>query len=142
MAIKGISGGQALGSGPGGSAVADIEIRYTLTRGASGVYTYTIFEHQPAYPLLNLGEARYCAKLNDDVFDWMTVDAKRNMLAISTYDWNHGTQMNMKEARLMNSGPYKGQVEHKYDYTAVPVRYSGVGMRSFEHEEAGVGCGL
>jgi rhamnogalacturonan endolyase len=27
--------------------------------------------------------------------------------------------MNMKEARRMNSGIYKGQVEHKYDYSAV-----------------------
>ena len=37
---------------------------------------------------------------------------------ISTYDWNHGTPMNMKEARRMNTGIYKGQVEHKYDYSA------------------------
>jgi rhamnogalacturonan endolyase len=57
-------------------------------------------------------------KLNDSVFDWMTVDANRNMKMITTYDWDHGTPMNMKEARLMNSGIYKGQVEHKYDYSA------------------------
>ncbi len=65
-----------------------------------------------------MGEARYCLKLNDDLFDWMTVDANRNMKMITTYDWNHGTQMNMKEARRMNTGLYKGQVEHKYDYSA------------------------
>ncbi len=38
----------------------------------------------------------------------MTVDSNRNMQMISTYDWNHGTVMNMKEARLMNSGVYQG----------------------------------
>jgi len=48
----------------------------------------------------------------------MTVDANRNMKMISTYDWNHGTPMNGKEMRRMNSGLYQGQVEHKYDYSA------------------------
>jgi rhamnogalacturonan endolyase len=49
----------------------------------------------------------------------MTVDLNRNMKMITAYDWDHGTVMNMKEARRMNSGEYKGQVEHKYDYSAV-----------------------
>jgi rhamnogalacturonan endolyase len=49
----------------------------------------------------------------------MTVDPNRNMKMITAYDWDHGTVMNMKEARRMNSGDYKGQVEHKYDYSAV-----------------------
>ena len=118
ISIKGISGGNQMGSGPGGSVVADIEMRYALGRGDSAVYAYSIFTHPTNYPATSLGEARFCLKLNDDIFDWMTVDANRNMKMISTYDWNHGTQMNMKEARLMNSGIYKGQVEHKYDYSA------------------------
>jgi len=33
VAIKGISGGNQMGSGPGGSVIADIEIRYALRRG-------------------------------------------------------------------------------------------------------------
>jgi rhamnogalacturonan endolyase len=118
VSIKGIGHGRQMGSGPGGSVVADIEIRYTLARGDSGLYTYSILSHPPTYPGTSLGEARFCLKLNDDVFDWMTVDANRNMEMITTYDWNHGTPMNMKEARYMNTGAYKGQVEHKYDYSA------------------------
>ena len=118
VSIKGISGGNLMGSGPGGSVVADIEIRYTLGRDDSGVYTYSIFNHPTNYPATSIGEARFCMKLNDAVFDWMTVDANRNMKMISTYDWNHATQMNMKEVRRMNSGIYNGQVEHKYDYSA------------------------
>jgi rhamnogalacturonan endolyase len=118
VSVKGISGGRRMGSGPGGSVVADIEIRYSLGRNDSGIYTYSIFTHPTNYPGTSFGEARFCAKLNDDVFDWMTVDSNRNMKMISTYDWNHGTQMNMKETRLMNSGAYKGTVEHKYDYAA------------------------
>jgi rhamnogalacturonan endolyase len=118
VSIKGISGGKPMGSGPGGSVVADIEIRYTLGRGDSGLYTYSIFTHPTNYPATSVGEARFCLKLNDDIFDWMTVDSNRNMEMISTYDWNHGTQLNMKEVRRMNVGIYKGQVEHKYDYSA------------------------
>ncbi len=118
VSIKGISGGNQMGSGPGGSVVADIEIRYALGRGDSGLYTYSIFTHPTNYPATSIGEARFCMKLNDDLFDWMTVDANRNMKMISTYDWNHATQLNLKEVRRMNSGAYKGQVEHKYDYSA------------------------
>src|ERR1039458_5666886 len=118
VSIKGISGGNQMGSGPGGSVIADIEIRYALGRGDSGVYTYSIFTHPTNYPATSVGEARFCMKLNDDLFDWMTVDSNRNMKMISTYDWNHGTQMNFKEGRRMNTGLYKGQVEHKYDYSA------------------------
>jgi rhamnogalacturonan endolyase len=117
VSIKGICGGNRMGSGPGGSAIADIEIRYTLARGDSGLYTYCIFDHPADYAATAIGEARFCAKLNDDIFDWMTIDANRNMKMITAYDWNHGTVMNMKEARRMNSGIYKGQVEHKYDYS-------------------------
>jgi rhamnogalacturonan endolyase len=118
VSVKGISGGMRMGSGPGGSVISDIEIRYALGRGDSGIYTYSIYSHPTNYPATSFGEARFCAKLNDDIFDWMTVDANRNMKMISTYDWNHGTQMNMKETRLINSGIDKGIVEHKYDYSA------------------------
>jgi rhamnogalacturonan endolyase len=118
ISVKGVYNGTPMGSGPGGSVVADIEIRYVLGRGDSGIYTYSIFQHQTNYPGTSVGEARYCMKLNDDVFDWMTVDANRNMKMITAYDWNHGTVMNGKEMRRMNSGLYKGQVEHKYDYSA------------------------
>lgn len=118
VSIKGLSNGKPLGNGPGGSVVADVEIRYTLARGFPGLYTYSILTHPTNYPATSLGESRYCLKLSDAVFDWMTVDARRNMEMISTYDWNHGTVMNMKEARRMNSGIYQGEVEHKYDYSA------------------------
>ena len=81
VSVKGISGGKKMGR-PAGSAAdgdfpADIEIRYSMGRGESGVYTYCIFEHLPEYPAGSIGEARYCAKLAD-FFDWIHVDEKRN----------------------------------------------------------------
>jgi rhamnogalacturonan endolyase len=95
VSIKGISGGKPMGAGPGGSFISDVEIRYTLERDHPGLYTYSIFEHQPDYPASSLGEARFCAKLNS-FFDWMTVGPK----------WNR---------------PYppaaSGEHEDKYDFT-------------------------
>src|SRR5262245_7807612 len=81
VSVKGISGGLKMGYGPGAAAggdfPADIEIRYSLGRGESGVYTYCTFTHKPEYPAASMTEARYCAKLAD-TFDWMTLDDKRS----------------------------------------------------------------
>lgn len=118
VAIKGISGGSPMGGGPGGSVIADIEIRYALGRGEAGIYTYSVFTHPTNYPATAVGEGRFCIKLNDGLFDWLTVDANRNLKMISTYDWNHGTPLNLKEARRMTTGIYQSQAEHKYDYSA------------------------
>ncbi len=76
VAVKGISNGRRMGTGPGagkpGNFVADVEIRWAIGRGESGVYTYTQFDHQPEYPATSITEARFCAKLAD-FFDWMSV---------------------------------------------------------------------
>lgn len=81
VSVKGISGGIRMGHGPGsapgGDFPADIEIRYTLGRDDSGIYTSCTFTKQPGYPAAAMTEARFAAKLAD-MFDWMTVDAKRD----------------------------------------------------------------
>jgi rhamnogalacturonan endolyase len=81
VSVKGISGGIKMGHGPGaardGDFPADIEIRYCLGRDDAGVYTYCTFDHLPTYPAATMTEARFCAKLAD-LFDWMTIDARRN----------------------------------------------------------------
>ncbi|MGA2061858.1 MAG: polysaccharide lyase family protein [Thermoguttaceae bacterium] len=130
VSIKGISKGTAMGRGPGGSTICDIEIRYSLGRGDSGVYTYSIFDHKAEYSGTQIGEARFAAKLNDEVFDWMTIDANRNKLMPRPEDWDQGTQLNMKEVRRMNTGVYAGQVEHKYDYSAVQFDIPAFGWSS------------
>jgi rhamnogalacturonan endolyase len=134
VSVKAISGGAALGNGPGGSAVADIEIRYTLSRGDSGVYTYSIFTHQADYPATSVGEARFCAKLNGKVFDYMTIDANRRKVMPKPEDWDKGTELNMKEVRRLTTGIYAGQVEHKYDYSAIQFEVPSFGWSSSEHK--------
>ena len=76
VSIKGISNGRALGTGPGaqrtGNFIADIEIRYTLGRGDSGVYTSCTFDHPASYAATSITEARCCCKLAD-MFDWLSI---------------------------------------------------------------------
>jgi rhamnogalacturonan endolyase len=81
VSVKGISKGRKMGTGPGapktGQFASDVEIRYAVERGVSGVYAYCIFEHPADYPETSIGEARFCAKLAD-FFDWMSVSPERN----------------------------------------------------------------
>ncbi len=128
--IKGIFQGGIVGRGPGGGTSADIEIRYALGRGDSGVYTHTIFTHKTNYPPTAVGEARFAAKLNAQVFDYMTIDANRRKEMPKPEDWDQGTELNMKEARRLNTGIYKGQVEHKYDYSAIQSEIPAFGWSS------------
>jgi len=73
--VKAISHGKAIGDGPGGTIIADIDIHWVLQRGDSGVYTYMEMNHQSDYPSAVLGEARFCIKIAD-FFDWMSVGPK------------------------------------------------------------------
>jgi rhamnogalacturonan endolyase len=109
---------------------ANVDIHYSLARGSSAIYLEAIWEHKPDFPQLSFPVGRFAAKLNDDVFDWMSVDSRRNMEMITAYDWNHGTQMNLKEARRMNTGILKDQVEHKYDYSAIQWETPAYGWSS------------
>ena len=120
VSVRGISGGKrALGTGPGanqenGDFFADVEIRYALEQGESGLYTYCVFEHKPEYPDTRITEARFCIKLSE-MFDWMLNDEKRNKL----YP--------------------KGDFENKYNYTANQFQNRAFGWAS---TRLGIGCFL
>ncbi len=133
VSIKGFFDGRVLARPGGGIVTADIEMRYALARGDSALYAYCIFSHPTNYAATSVGEARFCAKLNDAIFDWMTVDSNRNMEAITAYDWDHGTVLNFDEARRMNTGTYQGGVEHKYDYAADQFNTPAWGWSSSAH---------
>jgi rhamnogalacturonan endolyase len=85
VSIKGISGSINMGHGgenpAGGAFPADIEIRYNIGRGESGVYTYYIWDHLPDYPAGALPESRFVTKLTD-IFDWTGVDDARTMIEV------------------------------------------------------------
>ena len=131
VSVKGITGGTVMLSpgAPGGGTFCDIEVRYALGRGDSGVYAYAIFSHPASYPAMGIGESRYIVKLSHD-FDWLSVDQDRNLLECSPQDWGKGVVVHAKEQRILSTGPYKNSVEHKYSYTAVQYKTPAFGWSS------------
>ncbi len=119
VSVKGVTGGGRL----------DMEVRYALGRGESGIYAYAIFSHPASYGTMGAGESRYITKLNHD-FNWISVDADRNLLACTPEDWGAGTVIHAKEQRLLSTGFYKNSVEHKYSYNAVQYKISAYGWSS------------
>ena len=123
VSIAGKTGGKVMltPGAPGGGTMCDLEIRYALGRGESGIYAYAIFSHPAAYGAMGVGESRYITKINQ-TFDWISVDADRNMLQCAPTDWGTGVVVHAKEQRIMSKGPYKNSVEHKYSYNAVQYK--------------------
>ena len=106
-----------------------LEERYTMGRHDHGLYTYAISVTPPTPPG-GIGESRFGAKLNGQIFNWLSIDAQRNKKMPSGYDWDHGTPLNMKEARRLTTGIYAGQPEHKYDYSACQFKIPAFGWSS------------
>ena len=137
ISIKGVTRGDrsagltpgSPGAPPFGTINCDLEIRYSLARGQSGLHVYAIFSHPPEYGPLNMPESRYIIRLNQ-AFDWLSVDADRNMLACAPRDWGNGVVVHAKEQRIMSQGVYKNSVEHKYSYTAVQYKIPAYGWSS------------
>ena len=107
----------------------DIEVRYALERGLSGIYAYAVFSHASNYPAAGEGESRYITKLNHD-FNWISVDSDRNMLECTPQDWGTGVVIHAKEQRILSTGYYKNSVEHKYSYNAVQYKIPAYGWSS------------
>ncbi len=132
IAVKGITGGTYMltRNAPGGGSLCDMEIRYSLGRGDSGIYIYAIWNHPASYPAAGTGaEDRYITRLNQE-FDWITVDKDRNMLEAAPKDWGTGVVVHAKEQRIMNTGVYKNSVEHKYSYSGSGYRNPAYGWSS------------
>jgi rhamnogalacturonan endolyase len=132
ISIKGIGGGKFMftAGAPGGGTLCDVELRYSLGRGDSGIYTYTTFSHPASYPAAGTGaEDRFIDSL-DRSFDWISVDKDRNMLEAAPTDWGEGVVVHAKEQRIMAKGVYKNSVEHKYSYSGMQYRTPAYGWSS------------
>jgi len=132
ISIKGITGGEITltPNAPGGGTNFDLEIRYAMGRGDSGVYTYAIYTHPASYGAGRMGsESRFIFRVNQS-FDWISVDKDRNLLAAGPKNWGTGVVVNAKEQRIMSQGPYKNSVEHKYSYNGVQFKIPAYGWSS------------
>ncbi len=133
VSIKGVTGGNftLTPNAPGGGAKnVDMEIRYALGRGDSGIYVYAVFDHPASYPDAGTGpEDRFITRLNHG-FDWITVDKDRNMLEATPQDWGTGVVVHAKEQRILSQGVYKNSVEHKYTYSGMQYQTKAYGWSS------------
>jgi rhamnogalacturonan endolyase len=132
VSVKGVTGGRVelTRDAPGGGTFCDMEIRYAMGRGDSGVYVYAIFSHPAAYRAGGVGsESRYITKINQ-TFNWISVDADRNLLECAPTDWGDGVVVHAKEQRILTKGPYKNSVEHKYSYSGVQYKTPAYGWSS------------
>ena len=109
----------------------DIEVRYTLERGVSGIYTYAIYSHGANSPAGGEGESRFINQLSSN-FDWLSVDADRNMPMCSNADTRSGVVIHAKEQRILSTGIYKNSVEHKYSYCAEMYKLPAYGWSSIK----------
>jgi rhamnogalacturonan endolyase len=131
VSVKGVTKDQVqLSGGVGGGTNMNMEIRYSLGRGESGMYTYAIFSHPSTYSASrSFAESRFIFEMNR-TFDWISVDKDRNMLEAAPTDWGTGVVVHAKEQRIMSKGVYKDSVEHKYSYTGVQYKCPAYGWSS------------
>lgn len=106
-------------SGKDSDAAMDVDVYYSLTRGAQGFYVTGMLDHPASYPRTNVGEWRSNAYLSP-IFDWLSVDARRQRLMPTVDDMAAARSVRgaPKEVFLLTTGRYAGQYECKYAYSA------------------------
>lgn len=119
VAVKGVNGRM------------DIEVRYALERGVSGLYTYAEFSHEAAYPAAGIGESRFQLQMKP-TFDWLSVDSDRNLAMCSARGAADGVMIHAKEQHILGTGIYRNTVEHKYNYSGVLYKMPAFGWSSIK----------
>ena len=94
-----------------------LEVHFSMLRGGAGFYVTALYGHRSTDGAFGMGECRDNIYAGS-IFNWMSVDARRNRLmevsggsAIAVY----GAP---KEVTLWTDGIYAGQYEDKYKYSA------------------------
>lgn len=106
-------------SGKSGDAAMDVDVYYSLKRGAQGFYVTGMLDHPASYPRTDVGEWRSNAYVSP-IFDWLSVDARRQRLMPTVEDMAQTRPVRgaPKEVFLLTTGRYAGQYECKYAYSA------------------------
>lgn len=107
------------GKGGDGAFPGKVEVRYAIDRNSTTLYATAWLSHGAGDGPFRIGEGRFVIKLNDTIFDRLTIDKERNRVLPSAEDWERGTELNLKEVRRITTGPNAGHVEHKYAYSTM-----------------------
>ncbi|KAG4154068.1 hypothetical protein ERO13_D03G034800v2 [Gossypium hirsutum] len=100
----------------------NIQKRYIVRRGISGVYMYGIFERQEDFPEAHMYQIRIAFKLKEDKFRFMAISDTIQRVMPQSEDRvkGHSKPLDFKEAVLLTnpSNPkLKGEVDDKYQYS-------------------------
>ncbi|CAH8251745.1 unnamed protein product [Arabidopsis lyrata] len=100
----------------------NIDKRFVMLRGSSGVYSYGIYEHLKDWPGFELGETRIAFKLRKDKFHYMAVadDRKRIMPFPDDLCKGRCQTLDYQEASLLTAPcdpRLQGEVDDKYQYS-------------------------
>ena len=102
------------------TAALDMDIYYSLTRDASGIYASATLKHPATYGHANPGGEFRMAGYPGSTFNWLSVDSLRNKLMADNNDW--GTPVALSTAppenMLLTTGIRAHTYECKYDYSA------------------------
>ncbi|VVB09845.1 unnamed protein product [Arabis nemorensis] len=108
----------------GSIAPLNVDKRYIIRRGVSGVYMYAVLERLKGWPDVDMDQTRIVFKLNTTKFDFMAISDSRQKIMPSATDRDitngRASPLAYKEAvRLINPENHilKGQVDDKYMYS-------------------------
>ena len=94
-----------------------LEVHFSMLRGSTGFYVTAIYSHQSTNIAFGMGECRDNIYAGS-IFNWMSVDPRRNRLMEVSGGSSIAVQGAPKEVTLWTSGIYSGQYEDKYKYSA------------------------
>jgi len=110
----------------------DIDIHYVLRRGSTGLYVYAILSHPANYPATSVGEWRIVWQTPQIGDQWLLekiyVDQLRHWTMPSPAVYAQRIPTPIKEISYFRSGPWAGQGESKYTYSA---SYEDIGTFGF-----------
>ena len=104
------------------SIPADIDLHWVLRRGNTGLYCYSLAEHQPSYPPVSLGSWRMVWWIGHDavnnVCEKIYVDDLRHWQMPSVADYGSALATGIAEIVKLTSGVRAGKYDCKYEFSA------------------------
>ena len=99
----------------------DADIHYALNRGDTGLYTYSVLEHLPAYPAFDLGSWRQVLWIAQDGSNYLCekiyTDSLRSWQMPSVTDFNNAQPTPIQEIVRLTTGVRAGKYDGKYEYS-------------------------
>ncbi|MDD5184608.1 MAG: polysaccharide lyase family protein [Paludibacter sp.] len=96
----------------------DMDVHFVIKKNLTGLYTYSVLEHQPSYPAVGLGSWRLVYSLGHDastyVCEKIYVDSLRHWQMPGVTDTYETTPI--QEIVKMTSGARAGHFDGKYEY--------------------------